>query len=383
MTIQIKPISSEKLEEYLSIPDLSLDPADSERPHAVNLVYRKMRTALEELWPETEIRVIKNSSIVSKEDCYDNLLVPRDNISRSSTYTQYLDIDRCLQSHTSAQIPGALRDLAKNYEQWEDVTLLVPGLAYRRDIKDRTHLGVLHQMDIWRVVKNKARKELDKSDLLDMVQAIADELAPGWDLRIIDSPHPYTNEGIEVNTTHQDGRDIEVLECGLLGKDIIKLNGMDPKEVSGLAAGTGLDRLVMTLKDLPDIRLLRSDNPKIREQMYNLEVYKPVSLQPAIARDMSYSVPMDYVEEDISQEVEVAISKDIESLESVELLSETEYPQLNEIAKKKLGIKKDQKNVLVRITLRNLNRTLTAEEANKIYRVIYKKVNYGNSGYLE
>jgi phenylalanyl-tRNA synthetase alpha chain len=381
MTIQIKPISSEKLEEYLAIADLSLDPADGERAHAVNLVYRKMRSALEELWPKTEVRVIKNNPIVSGKDCYDNLLVPADNISRSSTYTHWVDDEHCLQTHTSAQIPGVLRELAETYEQWEDVTILVPGLAYRRDVKDKTHLGVLHQMDIWRVVKNEDRTKLNKEDLLDMVNAIAKEVAPGWDLRIIDSPHPYTNEGIEVNATHPDGRDIEILECGLLGKDIIKLNGMDPEKVSGLAAGPGLDRLVMTLKDLPDIRYLRIDNPRIKEQMYDLKRYKPVSLQPAIQRDLSYSVPKEYVEEDISQEIESAIGEEIESLESVELLSETDYAKLNDIARKKLGIKTNQKNVLVRITLKDLNRTLTKEDANQIYKKIYRKVNYGDGGY--
>lgn len=381
MTIQIKPISSEQLEEYLAIPDLTLEPVDGERPHAVRLVYLEMEEAIKRLWPETEIRVIKKSPIVSSKDCYDNLLVPTDNISRSSTYTHWVDGENCLQTHTSAQIPGVLRELAQSYDEWEDVTILVPGLAYRRDIKDKTHLGVLHQMDIWRIVKNDARKVLGKADLLDMVYAISDALAPGWDLRIIDSPHPYTNEGIEVNATHPDGRDIEILECGLLGKDIIKLNGIDPDKVSGLAAGPGLDRLAMTLKDLPDIRLLRSDNLKIKAQMYDLEEYRPVSLQPAITRDMSYSVPKEYVEEDISQEIESAIGKDIESLESVELLSETDYPTLNSIAREKLGIKLNQKNVLVRITLRNLNRTLTKEEANEIYERIYRKVNYGKGGY--
>lgn len=380
---EIELISSKKLEEYLSIPDLTLDRVDGTRPHAVRLVYKKIKAAIEEIWPETEFRVVRNSPIVSGRDCYDNLLVPVDNISRSSTYTHWVDSEHCLQTHASAQIPGALRELARTYEEWEDVTILVPCLAYRRDVKDRTHLGVLHQLDIWRIVKNKARKPLAKPDLLEMVVTISSKLAPDWELRIVDNPHPYTNEGIEVNATHPDGRDIEILECGLLGRDIIKLNGMDPEKVSGLAAGPGLDRLAMTLKNLPDIRLLRSDNPKIQEQMYDLEEYRPVSLQPAIKRDMSYSVPKDYVEEDISQAVEEAIGKDIESLEAVELLSETAYKDLPEIARAKLGIKKEQKNILVRITLRNLNRTLTKKEANAIYKQIYKKVNYGTNGYSD
>ena len=383
MTIQIKPISSEKLEQYLSVQDLSLDPAPDRNPHAINLVYKKIKHALEELWPETEVRVIKRSPIVRGKDCYDNLLVPKDNISRSSTYTHWVNEDKCLQTHTSAQIPDVLRELAKNYNSWDDVTILVPGLAYRRDVWDKKHLGVLHQMDIWRIVKNDKKAKLNKADLLNMVTAIAKEVAPNWDLRIENSPHPYTNEGIEVNATHPDGRDIEILECGLLGTEIIKLNGMDPEKVSGLAAGPGLDRLVMTLKDLPDIRLLRSDNPRIKEQMYDLKKYRPVSLQPAIKRDMSYSVPKEYVDEDISQDIENAIGDDILSLEEIELLSETKYVELSDVARAKLGINPSQKNVLVRITLRNLNKTLTKEEANEIYKKIYEKVNKGASGYTE
>lgn len=383
MPVQIKPISSEKLEEYLSIPDLSLDPATGERPHAVNLVYRRMRRALEELWPETEVRIIKRSPVVAGADCYDNLLVPKENVSRSSTYTHWVDEEHCLQTHTSAQIPAILRELAEDYESWDDVTILVPGLAYRRDVWDKKHLGILHQMDIWRIVKNENRTQLNKDDLLEMVHAIATEVAPGWNLRIEDNPHPYTNEGIEVNAQHPDGRDIEILECGLLGKDIIKLNGMDPEEVSGLAAGPGLDRLVMTLKDLPDIRYLRSKNPRIAAQMYDLEKYKPVSLQPAIMRDLSYSVPEEYVEEDISQAIEAAIGRDLDSLEEIKVLSEAGYKDLPEVVRRKLGIKLHQKNVLVRITLRNLSRTLTKEEANKIYIQIYRKVNCGERGYTE
>ncbi|MDQ5913396.1 MAG: Phenylalanine--tRNA ligase [Patescibacteria group bacterium] len=382
MTIRIKPISSDELEKYLAIPDLTLDPADGERPHAILLVYEKMERAVRELWPQTEVRVIRNNPIVTSLDCYDNLLVPKDNISRSSTYTQYVDTEHCLQSHTSAQIPGALKELAASYDEWEDVTVIVPGLAYRRDIKDKTHLGVLHQVDIWRIVKNKARGKLGKSDLLELVTKIVQTTCPDWELRIVNNPHPYTNEGIEVNVTHPDGRDIEILECGLLGRDIITLSGMDPDKVSGLASGSGLDRLTMTLKDIPDIRYLRSTNPKIAEQMYDLEDYKVVSLQPAIQRDLSYSVPINYVEEDISQEIEAAIRGEIDSLESVELLSETDYSTLNDIAKEKLGIRSDQKNILVRITLRDLNKTLTKDEANQIYKDIYQKVNYGKGGYL-
>lgn len=79
----------------------------------------------------------------------------------------------------------------------------------------------------------------------------------------------------------------------------------------------GLDRLVMTLKILFDVRYLRSTNPKIAEQMTNLEPYNEVSNQPAIKRDLSYSVPQGYVEEDISSDIRQALGDRLDTLEKV------------------------------------------------------------------
>lgn len=382
MKMYKKPISKSELEEYLAIPDLTIKPQPNGQAHAVRVLYDRIKLKLKQAYPDSKIMVIRNNPIVSEADCYDNLLVPKDNLSRSSTYTHYVDNNNCLQTHTSAQIPGLLRYLAGNYDDWHDVLILVPGLAYRRDVYDKTHLGVLHQLDVWRIVKNKVAGKMTKKDLLGLVYAIQDAAAPGWKLRIEDNPHPYTNQGIEVNV-QKNGRDIEILECGLLGDEIIKLNGLDPEKVSGLASGLGLDRLVMTLKDIPDIRYLRSANPRIASQMHDLERYSEVSLQPAISRDMSYSVHENQVEEDINQNIATAIGKWLPALESVEVLNETKYSDLPEIAKLKLGIKPNQKNILVRISLRDLNRSITNQEANQIYKNIYQQVNEGESGYLE
>lgn len=382
MKMYKQPIGKSELKEYLAIPDLTNEPKLSESPHAVRILYEQIIAKLKAKYPSSKIIIVKEDPMVSERDCYDNLLVPKDNLSRSSTYTHYVDDKHCLQTHTTAQIPGVLRKLKADYENWDDVLILVPGLAYRRDVYDKTHLGVLHQLDVWRIVKNKIVGKMTKEDLLSLVDAIQDAAAPGWKLRIEDNPHPYTNEGIEVNA-QKDGRDIEILECGLLGDEIIKLNGLDPEKVSGLASGLGLDRLVMTLKDIPDIRYLRSTNPRIAAQMQDLERYSEVSLQPAISRDMSYSVHENQVEEDINQNIATAIGKWLPALESVEVLNETKYSDLPEIAKLKLGIKPNQKNILVRITLRDLNRSITNEEANQIYKKIYQQVNEGEGGYLD
>lgn len=378
MKMYIKPLDKVEIDKYLAIPDLTQKGSD----HAVRLLYDKIKQEIISTHPNSTVMVHRDKPVVSVKDNYDNLLIPKDNISRSSVYTHYVDSETLLRTHASSAIPVALRRLAAS-KDWEDVIILVPGLVYRRDVTDKKHVGQIHMLDIWRVVKTVSRQPITNNTLLDVVKQIAHSAAPGWKLRIEESPHPYTDGGIEVNAVNvDDGRDIEILECGLIKDKVLEIAGLDPRHYSGWALGMGLDRLTMTLKDLPDVRYLRSTNPKIAQQMKNLDRYVSVSNQPAITRDMSYSVPEEYVEEDISQDIMSAIGSDIDALEEVELLSESSYSELPDVAIKNLGISPGQKNVLVRITLRHLGRSLTKDEANHLYDKIYKSVNKGQAGYI-
>jgi phenylalanyl-tRNA synthetase alpha chain len=375
MKMYIKPISASALESYLAIPDLT-----QHESHAIKMLYDKIESYMRRNHPKSDVQVHRIDPIVSVEDNYDNLLIAPDNISRSSTYTHYIDATHVLRTHTSAHLPGILRDLSRRTD-WHDVVVLLPGLAYRRDVSDKKHVSEVHMLEMWRIVRNDACRVIVKDDLLNVVRGVASTAAPGWSLRIIDSPHPYTNQGIEVNAVRDD-RDIEILECGLIKEQILQNAGLDPAQYSGWALGMGLDRLVMTLKDIPDIRYLRSTNPRIAQQMTHLDPYREVSTQPAIRRDLSYCVPRAYVEEDISEDIRLALGDKLDTLESVEVLGQTHYDALPEIARERLGCAPEQKNVLVRITLRHLERTISNTEANEIYRLIYGKINKGTAGYL-
>ncbi|MES2971275.1 MAG: hypothetical protein V4702_03080 [Patescibacteria group bacterium] len=311
MKMYIEPLKKDVLDRYLDVQDLT----QAAEPHAVKLLYQKIEDYMRAAHPDSKVIVYRQNPVVPVEDNYDKLLIGKDNISRSSTYTHYADDTHILRTHTSAHMPQILEDLARR-DDWNDVVVLLPGLAYRRDVTDKTHLGVLHQLDMWRVIKNSPDKPaIVKDDLLDVVNGVASVAAPGWKLRIVDNPHPYTKGGIEVNAV-KDGRDIEILECGLTSDQLLQDSGLDPNKYSGWALGMGLDRLVMTLKAIPDIRYLRSTNPDIAKQMVDLTPYNEVSHQPSIKRDMSYSVPKGYVEEDINEDIRNALGNDMNILES-------------------------------------------------------------------
>ena len=376
MKMYTTPISKQVLARYLAISDLT----QATSPHAIKMVYEKIEQHMRLTHPHSDVQVHRNNPIVTVQDNYDNLLIAKDNMSRSSTYTHYVNSTHVLRTHTSAHLPGILRQLSTR-DDWQDVVILLPGLAYRRDVSDKKHVSEVHMLDMWRVVKNTAQRPITKDDLLSVVNGVAKTAAPGWKLRIENSPHPYTNQGIEVNAVNGT-RDIEILECGLIKEAILTNAGLDPTIHSGWALGMGLDRLVMTIKDIPDVRYLRSNNPKIAAQMANLKPYVEVSSQPAIQRDMSYSVPLHYVEEDISADIRDALKDKLDTLEEVTIRSETPYALLPKVARQRLGCAPTQKNVLVRVTLRHLNRSITNQEANTIYEQVYKNINKGAAGYL-
>lgn len=370
--IKLEPMSPEVLKQSLSYLDLTED--GNNPKHAIKIILDEIITALSNSPDRPQPQIIRYSPITTIQNNFDRLRFPLDNPGRSSTYTRYVDQNTVLRAHVSAMVPPALDKLSKTQPQ--EALLVMPGLAYRRDVSDKTHSGVFHQADIWQI----SQKIYTRMDLLELINLIFQAVLPGYEPIIYEAKHPYTLDGVEVYAKI-DGQLIEILEAGLAHPEVLAGSGLDPKKYTGLALGTGLDRLLMVRKKLPDIRLIRAKDPRIVKQMTNLDPYIPVSSMPAISRDMSYSVPKDHGEEDISEAIRVALGEAVEILESVEILGQTDYQDLPVVAKEKLGIRSGQKNVLVRVVLRSLDQNLTKEYANILLDQIYLKINYGEKGY--
>ena len=169
---------------------------------------------------------------------------------------------------------------------------------------------------------------------------------------------------------------MEIGECGLAHPELLAAAGLPPG-TSGLAMGLGLDRLVMLAKGIDDIRLLRSDDPRVRGQMLDLAPYRPVSAQPATRRDLSLVVAADLDAELLGDRVRAALGPDAGSVEEVLVLAETGYGSLPAVARDRTGIRPGQKNMLVRLVIRDLDRTLTAAEANDRRDRVYAALHEG------
>lgn len=357
-----------QLTSALSVRDLT-DPGQG--PHAMQELLDGVVTRLTQAWsiPATMHRT---TPLVATADNYDRLGYAPDDVTRDARYSRHASPTVMLRSHTSAGIPAVLDSLAPIHHPYDRLHVL-PGLVYRRDAVDRTHVGTPHQMDLWRL---KARGLLSEADLHGMAAAVVDAVLPGARWRAVPASHTYTSHGMQIDVETPAGW-LELAECGLVRAGILRNSGLDPRRWSGLALGMGLDRALMLRKGVDDIRLLRSPDPRISVQMLDLEPWRPVSLMPAVRRDLSVLCGAGADEETLGDAAREALGKDADVLQSLVIRTRTPVEQLPAAAVVRLQARQGQVNLLVRLTLQALDRTLTDAEANTLRDRVYLALHEG------
>jgi phenylalanyl-tRNA synthetase alpha chain len=113
--------------------------------------------------------------------------------------------------------------------------------------------------------------------------------------------------------------------------------------------------------------------------MTDLAPYRPVSAMPPVRRDLSVAVQADDTDEDLGDRVRDALGPDADAVEEVAVLASTPHDRLPPQAVARLGIRPGQKNVLVRVVLRHLERTLTDQDANQMRDRIYAALHQGSA----
>ena len=362
----MKPICPAALHRAVSLRDLS-DPADG--PHAMQRVVDAIVDRLRVAW-RCPVVVQRASPITTVADNYDRLHYPPDGAARSARYTRWITPTRLLRTHTTAMVPPLLRMLAA--AGVEDALLVCPGVVYRRDCIDRLHTGAPHQLDLWRIGPALSEADLDR-----MIAMVVEAALPGAAARCPPAEHPYTERGREIEV-RDGGAWVEIGEAGLASAAVLHESGLHPS-VSGLAMGLGLDRLLMLRKGIDDIRLLRSEDPRVTVQMQDLSAYRSVSSRPPIRRDLSLAVDATTDAELLGDRVRAALGPDAASVEEVVILAETRYQDLPVAAIERLGMRPGQINVLLRVVIRDLERTLTDAEANRLRDRIYAALHEGTA----
>ena len=272
---------------FLAMPDLSRTP---ESP-IHELVERITR-----LKDFADFDVIRVPEIVPADVSFDLFDFPKDHPARSKSDTYYVDDNTILRTHTTVMWYYWLQQaLVKDkIGKGEGVGALSYGKVYRKDEIDRHHMNVFHQMDGWYLCR-KDEKVITTKDLENVLIEIARAVF-GKDVkyRFNEDKFPYTDPSLEMEI-EKDGAWIEVLGSGVVKGSVLKNLGVDPDRYNGWAFGFGLERLAIVSMELPDIRLLWSEDERIKRQLKLGNKYKEVSKYPPITRDISFVVGKDFV----------------------------------------------------------------------------------------
>jgi phenylalanyl-tRNA synthetase alpha chain len=340
-----------RMRKYLELPDLSRTPGSP----ICELVERLKNVPIQKSFD-----IINIPEIVPASISFDLFNFAPDHPNRSGSDTYYVDNENILRTHDTVfwyyylNLPEIKTRIAKH----ESMGTLCYGKVFRKDEIDRHHMNIFHQMGGWYIQPDE-NGILKLDDLKNVLSEIVKTVF-GQDAiyRFNEDVFPYTDPSLEVEVRVK-GNWVEVLGGGMPRKNV--LANMGVTGYNGWAYGFGLERLAIIGMELPDIRLLWSEDERVKKQLVLGKPYVEVSKYPPIVRDISFIVNKNFVPNDYFDLV-----RDVAGglVEEVKLIDKYENEE-------KFG--KDKLSYAYRITYRSVDRTLTHEEIDKIHKNLEEK----------
>ncbi|WP_108623719.1 phenylalanine--tRNA ligase subunit alpha [Candidatus Similichlamydia epinepheli] len=205
--------------------------------------------------------------IGTEETMFDFLNFPKNHPARLEQDTYYLPGGSILRSQTSSAQVSLMRN------QHPPIRFVVPGKCFRNEEISSRSLNIFHQIEGLYV-----DRDVRLGDLLSTLEVFyASFLGQSTKLRFRSSYFPFVEPGIEVDiscflcrgqgcfTCKRSGW-LEVAGAGMVHPNVLRNGRVDPDLYSGFAWGFGLERLVLLLYGIPDIRLLVENHPSFLRQ---------------------------------------------------------------------------------------------------------------------
>lgn len=168
-------------------------------------------------------------------------------------------------AHASVMQNRLLKRFKPNLDNGNPISTVYTGRTFRNEDVDARHEHTFYQVEIMHVDKN-----IHAGNLIATFKTFLSEYY-GQDIEIKSQPFyfPFTEPSFELalscpfckkkgcNVCSYTGW-IELLGCGMVHPNVLKMGGIDPAVYTGFAGGMGLDRLVMMKYDIEDVRHFES-----------------------------------------------------------------------------------------------------------------------------
>jgi len=245
--------------------DLTL-PAPGAAPgslHPVTIVQRE----IEELFSSMGFAVLGGPEVETEHNNFDALNIPADHPARDMQDTFWLDGGYLLRTHTSAVQARGMKRLGP------PLRMIAPGRAFRNEEVDPSHEHTFYQLEGMMVDRDVSVAHLIyfmKTLLRGIFKRdVTVRLRPGY--------FPFVEPGFELDigclicdgggcpVCKQTGW-VELLPCGLVHPNVLRMGGIDPDQWGGFAFGLGLTRLAMMRYGIDDIRLMQGGDVRFLGQ---------------------------------------------------------------------------------------------------------------------
>jgi len=186
---------------------------------------------------------------------FEALNIPGHHPARAMHDTFYFNANMLLRTHTS---PVQVRTMESRQPP---IRIVCPGRVYRCD-SDITHSPMFHQVEGLLVDEGVSFADL-KGTIEEFLRVFFEK---PLGVRFRPSFFPFTEPSAEVDmqcvmcsgkgcrVCKQTGW-LEVMGCGMVHPNVLRMSGIDPEKYSGFAFGMGVERLAMLRYGVNDLRL--------------------------------------------------------------------------------------------------------------------------------
>ena len=198
---------------------------------------------------------------------FDGLNAGPNHPARDMTDTFYITDDILLRTQTSTV---QVRTLLK---EKPPIKVIAPGRCFRCDTPDATHSPMFHQIEGLVVDEG-----ITMSDLKGTLDSFAKQLF-GTSTKTKFRPHhfPFTEPSAEMDVScfKCGGKGckvckgsgwIEILGCGMVHPNVLKVGNIDTEKYTGFAFGMGVERVAMLKYGVEDIRLFYENDMRFINQ---------------------------------------------------------------------------------------------------------------------
>ena len=159
-------------------------------------------------------------------------------------------------AHTSTMQHRVLKAQKAKLERGEAIACVVPGRVFRNEDVDATHEHTFYQCEGVYVAE-----QCSLANMLGILRSFFEQYY-GQKLNVKTQPgyFPFTEPSLEfmiekpLSIAGEKGQFLEMLGCGMIHPNVLKMAGIDPSKYCGFAWGGGIDRLVMLKFELDDVR---------------------------------------------------------------------------------------------------------------------------------